>query len=112
MADNNQNPADISEEELKAQARKMKVKYVNLTTLQVNPEIGQVIPEAIARRYTLVCISKLERKVVLAMADPLDVFAMDDAQYSNWPRLAVPNSRSSVPPFPNITQLTTRAEAE
>ena len=81
MADNNQTAPDISEDELKAQARKMKVKYVNLAALQINPEIGQVIPEAIARRYVLVCISKLERKVVLAMADPLDVFAMDDIKF-------------------------------
>ncbi len=71
----------LTDDELKTQAFKMKVKYVNLAQLQINPEVGQVIPEAIARRYCLVCISKMEKKVVLAMNDPLDVFAMDDIKF-------------------------------
>ncbi|HXE72953.1 MAG TPA: ATPase, T2SS/T4P/T4SS family [Candidatus Nitrosotenuis sp.] len=70
--------AEETEEELQAKAKRMRVKYVNLATLEVDPEIGQIIPEAMARRYNLVCIGKLEKKVTLAMADPLDVFAIDD----------------------------------
>ena len=31
-----------------------------------------------ARRYNLVCIGKLEKRITLAMIDPLDVFAIDD----------------------------------
>ena len=81
MAEKEPLKANLTDEELKAQAYKMRVKYANLAQIQVNPEIGQVIPEAIARRYHLVCISKLEKKVVLAMADPLDVFAMDDIKF-------------------------------
>ncbi len=73
--------AQETDEELRDKARKMRVKFVNLSQIEVNAEIGQIIPEAIARRYNLVCIGKLEKRVTLAMSDPLDVFAIDDIKF-------------------------------
>lgn len=73
--------AQETDDELRIKARSMRVRFINLSTFEVDPEIGQVIPEAVARRYCLVCIGKLERKVTLAMADPLDVFAIDDIRF-------------------------------
>ncbi|MEW6278878.1 MAG: GspE/PulE family protein [Candidatus Eremiobacterota bacterium] len=70
--------ADESDEELQAKAKRMRVRFVNLLELELDKEVGAIIPEAMARRYKLVCIGKLERRVTLAMSDPLDVFAIDD----------------------------------
>ncbi|MBI3923986.1 MAG: type II/IV secretion system protein [Armatimonadetes bacterium] len=70
--------ADQSEEELQSKAKRMRVRYVNLRALELDPEVGQLLPEAMARRYNLVCIGKLEKRITLAMVDPLDVFAIDD----------------------------------
>ncbi len=73
--------AQETEEQLQDKARRMRVKYVKLAGMQIDPEVGQIIPEAMARRYNLVCIGKLEKRVTLAMADPLDVFAIDDIKF-------------------------------
>lgn len=67
--------------EMEAKARSMRVPYVDLTTLQIDKEVAQIIPESTSRRYTLVCIDKKEKKITLAMADPLDVFAIDDVRF-------------------------------
>lgn len=69
---------DESDDDLQAKAKRMRVRFVNLMELELDKEVGTIIPEAMARRYKLVCIGKLERRVTLAMADPLDVFAIDD----------------------------------
>jgi len=70
--------ADETEEELQEKARRMRVRYVNLAQLDLDQEVGQLLPEPMARRYNLVCIGKLEKRITLAMIDPLDVFAIDD----------------------------------
>lgn len=70
-----------TDEQLQEKAKRMRVKFVNLGGLEIDPEVGQIIPEAMARRYNLVCIGKLEKRVTLAMADPLDVFAIDDIKF-------------------------------
>ena len=67
--------------EMEAKARSMRVPYVDLPSLQIEKEVAQIIPESMARRYTLVCIDKKEKKITLAMSDPLDVFAIDDVRF-------------------------------
>lgn len=66
--------------EFQERARRMRVSFVDLDSLEIDPEVGQLIPEAMARRYQAVCIGKKERKITLAMADPVDVFALDDVR--------------------------------
>jgi type IV pilus assembly protein PilB len=39
--------------------------------------IARMLPEAIAKRFCLVAIREMENKVIVAMADPLDVVAID-----------------------------------
>ncbi len=73
--------AQETDEQFQDKAKRMRVKYVKLAGLEIDPEVGQIIPEAMARRYNLVCIGKLEKRVTLAMADPLDVFAIDDIKF-------------------------------
>lgn len=53
-------------------------KYVNLDDITIEPAIVVLIPEEMARRHQLIAIDKDEKKLTVAMANPLDVFAHDE----------------------------------
>lgn len=53
-------------------------KYVNLNDITIDPTVVVLIPEEMARRHQLIAINKDEKKLTVAMANPLDVFAFDD----------------------------------
>jgi len=53
-------------------------KYVNLNDVTIDPTIVVLIPEEMARRHQLIAIDKDEKKLTVAMANPLDVFAHDE----------------------------------
>ena len=53
-------------------------KYVNLSDVPIDPTIVVLIPEEMARRHQLLAIDKDEKKLTVAMANPLDVFAHDE----------------------------------
>ena len=53
-------------------------KYVNLDDITIDPTIVVLIPEEMARRHQLIAIDKDEKKLTVAMANPLDVFAHDE----------------------------------
>ena len=51
---------------------------IKLTHLKVDPEVVKLVPERIARHYSLLPIAKMGKRLVVAMADPLNIFAADD----------------------------------
>jgi type IV pilus assembly protein PilB len=53
---------------------------VNLARLMVLPEVAELLPREVAHNYKVVPISRLENKLFLAMADPLNVLAIDDVK--------------------------------
>jgi len=53
-------------------------KYVNLDDITIEPAIVVLIPEEMARRHQLIAIDKDGKKLTVAMANPLDVFAHDE----------------------------------
>lgn len=61
-----------------ALADEIGVKYVNLDDINIEPTIVVLIPEEMARRHQLISIDKDEKKLTVAMANPLDVFAHDE----------------------------------
>jgi len=54
--------------------------YVDLTNRKIDQEIADIVPEAVARRHKLICIGRVDKKITLAMADPTDIFALDDVR--------------------------------
>ncbi|MBN1360395.1 MAG: Flp pilus assembly complex ATPase component TadA [Sedimentisphaerales bacterium] len=59
-------------------AEHLAIERVNLEDLTtVDTRIARMVPEAIAKRFCLVAIGEEGDKLVVAMADPLDVFAID-----------------------------------
>lgn len=58
----------------------MGIPYINLNKNSIDPQIPQLIPEDLARKYSLIPIKKEGNRLVVAMLDPLNIFAIDDIQ--------------------------------
>lgn len=66
--------------EMQTKAKSMRVKYVDISKIEIDKETALIIPPDMAKRNRLICIGKQESKITLAMADPMDVFALDDVK--------------------------------
>ncbi|MEI6567821.1 MAG: secretion system protein E, partial [Verrucomicrobiota bacterium] len=53
---------------------------VNLSRTVIPAEIAEIVPRDMAHNYKVVPVSRLENKLFLAMADPLNVLALDDVR--------------------------------
>lgn len=58
------------------------IPHVTLSKFQIDPKLSQVISENMARRYQVLPIRADGRKLMVAMADPLDLFVTDDLRMS------------------------------
>jgi type IV pilus assembly protein PilB len=73
--------AYVSEQDLTvSMGRVLNVPSVNLARLSVPLDIADLLPRDASHNYRVVPISKLENKLFLAMADPLNVLALDDVK--------------------------------
>ncbi len=54
------------------------IPHVDLEKYSINPNACLLIPEGLARRYELIPISQQNGMLIVAMSDPLNVFAIDD----------------------------------
>ena len=59
-------------------ARSLSIPYVSLKKYEVEPDLIQKVPLHLAKRYHLIPLRQEGQEVVVAMSDPLDVFALDD----------------------------------
>jgi len=60
--------------------RVLNVSPINLSRLIIASEVADLLPREIANNHKVVPVSRLENKLYLAMADPLNVLAMDDVK--------------------------------
>ncbi|MGB9552961.1 MAG: type II secretion system ATPase GspE [bacterium] len=68
----------INEEQLaQAIAQQWNIPFVNLDNVNLSLEIARTVPEDVCRRYKLIPVGKEGEKLFIAMADPLDVYAID-----------------------------------
>jgi type IV pilus assembly protein PilB len=63
-----------------ARAEELGKIYVDLANRKIDQEIADIVPESIARRHKLICIGRVDKKITLAMADPTDIFALDEVR--------------------------------
>ena len=54
------------------------VPFVDLQTKQPDPLLTSLLPEEVARRYKALAITRWNDQLVIAMANPNDLFALDD----------------------------------
>jgi type IV pilus assembly protein PilB len=72
----------LKEEELMdLLSRHFGVPSVDLQQMEVDPAVIKVVPADIARKYTILPVSKAGATLTLAMIDPTNVFAMDDVKF-------------------------------
>jgi type IV pilus assembly protein PilB len=73
--------AYVSEQDLAvSMGRVLNVPPINLSRVNIPPEIVELLPRETAHNYKVVPVSRLENKLFLAMADPLNVLAIDDVK--------------------------------
>lgn len=57
---------------------KLAIPFVDIEQYGVNQDACSMIPEALARRYDLIPLKRDRKILIVAMSDPLNVFAIDD----------------------------------
>ncbi|NQX47220.1 Flp pilus assembly complex ATPase component TadA [Paenibacillus tritici] len=63
------------------------IPHVSLHKYHIDPAITQIIPESMAKRYQVLPFMKEGGKLMVAMADPLDYFAIEDLRMSTGFRI-------------------------
>jgi type IV pilus assembly protein PilB len=60
--------------------RVLNVPPVNLARIAIHPDVSDLLPRDVASNYKVCPVSRLENRLFLAMADPLNVLAIDDVK--------------------------------
>jgi type IV pilus assembly protein PilB len=63
---------------VRALAEQVGLEFVDLTDTQIDPASTALLPEALARRYRALPIGDRDGKLLVAMSDPANVYALDD----------------------------------
>lgn len=70
----------VSEERLlDILAAQIGVQVVDLSHYRYKPEVVTTIPEQVARRYRVILLEHSDKRALIGMADPTDLFAYDEA---------------------------------
>lgn len=73
----------LTEEDLNSHlARQHRIESVDLDQLELDKKVVDLIPPEVARRYEVVPIQRVGKKLVVAMTDPDNLFAIDDLRFS------------------------------
>src|SRR5215471_10515756 len=73
--------AYVSEQDMAvSMGRVLNTPPINLARINVPLEIADLLPREIAHNHKVVPVSRLDNKLFLAMADPLNVLALDDVK--------------------------------
>ena len=59
-------------------ARQLRIPFVNLKTFPFKPEVVKLLPESLARRFRALALEDKGATLLVALADPLDLFAYDE----------------------------------
>ena len=73
--------AYVSEQDLAvSMGRVLNVTPINIVRTSISPELVELLPRDTMHNHRVIPISRLENKLFLAMADPLNVLAIDDVK--------------------------------
>ena len=71
----------VSPEDLAvSMGRVLNITPINLARVNILPDVVDLVPRDMQRNHKVVPVSRLENKLFLAMADPLNVLALDDVK--------------------------------
>ena len=54
---------------------------IDLYTHEIDPEVSKLIPEDVSKKYQVLPVSRTGSTLVVAMADPSNIFAIDDIKF-------------------------------
>ena len=63
---------------VRALAEQVGLEFVDLSEYQVDPSATTLLPDTLARRYRAIPIGERDGKLLVAMSDPANVYALDD----------------------------------
>jgi type IV pilus assembly protein PilB len=73
--------AYVSEQDMAvSMGRVLNTPPINLGRISIPVEIAEILPREVAHNHKIVPVSRLENKLFIAMADPLNVLAIDDVR--------------------------------
>jgi type IV pilus assembly protein PilB len=73
--------AYVSEQDMTvSMGRVLNVPPINLLRITIPIEVAELLPREVAHNHKVVPVSRLENKLFIAMADPLNVLAIDDVK--------------------------------
>lgn len=93
------------------------IPYVDLNSIYIDPKVPKLIPEAVASKHLLIPIKLEKGKLIVAMSDPLDMFAKDDIRIITGLQIesaiAVPNDiHRCIKRFYDVTETAENAVKE
>ncbi len=62
----------------KTLAERMNVEYVDLDNIPLNAEVVKMIPEQTARKYNVIPVKKIGRRMMVATNDPMNFYVFED----------------------------------
>ena len=62
-------------------SERLAIPKISLDSMVVDPQVIRRVPVDVARRYTLIPIFEIGNTLTLAMADPLNIIAIDEIRY-------------------------------
>lgn len=78
----------ITEDQLLSfMAKELDLPYVKISDYVIDPKIVKVVPEKLARRYIVIPLFKVLDTLTIAMADPLNFYALEDIEIKTKCRL-------------------------
>ena len=78
-------------------SRQYGIPSITLSQLDIDPDVVRLVPAQIARKYEVLPVKRTGNALTLAMADPTNVFALDDVAFmTNLQVLAVVASQGAI----------------
>ncbi len=93
----------------------LEMPLLNLSVFRIDPALIKLIPKELAEQFSVIGVSKISDQITVAMADPLDVYAIDNLKavtgMNVTPILARPRDiRSAIERYYDADSTTTMAE--
>ena len=59
-------------------AKELGLPLISVMKYRMDPDVAHLIPERVARQYNVIALAKFGDSLVVAMSDPMNIFALDD----------------------------------
>lgn len=61
-------------------SKQLKIPYVDLDKIVIDPELAQTVPEIMARKNKVLVLGRRQGEILVVFADPLNIFAIDEVK--------------------------------